>query len=81
MPPTVLVVDDERTVRETLASGLQREGYGVLTAADGAAGCVQFGVRRPDLILLDFMLMGHRGFTGQARPFGVSLLRGLIRLA
>jgi DNA-binding response OmpR family regulator len=56
MPPTVLVVDDERTVRETLASGLQREGYGVLTAADGAAALTQFRAGRPDLIVLDLML-------------------------
>jgi DNA-binding response OmpR family regulator len=56
MAPTVLVVDDERTVRETLASGLEREGYGVLTAADGAAALTQFRAGQPDLIVLDLML-------------------------
>jgi two-component system OmpR family response regulator len=56
MPPTVLVVDDERTVLETLASGLEREGYRVLTAADGAAGLREFRAGRPDLIVLDLML-------------------------
>jgi DNA-binding response OmpR family regulator len=56
MPPTVLVVDDERTVLETLASGLEREGYRVLTAADGAAGLAQFRSSNPDLLVLDLML-------------------------
>jgi DNA-binding response OmpR family regulator len=56
MPPTVLVVDDERTVLETLAAALEREGYRVLTAADGAAGLAQYRSNHPDLLVLDLML-------------------------
>jgi len=35
MPKTILVVDDERTVRETLASVLEDTGFKVSVAADG----------------------------------------------
>jgi DNA-binding response OmpR family regulator len=56
MARTILVVDDEPTVLETLASSLSRDGYGVVTAADGAAGLAQFRAHQPDLIVLDLML-------------------------
>ena len=38
MPRTILVVDDEPTILETLAYNLERDGYTVVTAADGARG-------------------------------------------
>ena len=56
MPRTVLVVDDEPTVLETLSSSLGREGYRVLTAADGAAGLAAFRANQPDVLVLDLML-------------------------
>ena len=37
MTRTVLVVDDEPTLRETLAEALEMDGFRVLTAADGRA--------------------------------------------
>ncbi len=56
MPRTILVVDDEKTLRETLADGLESEGYSVVQAADGREAVDVFRRRRPDLILLDLML-------------------------
>ncbi len=56
MPRTILVVDDEPTLRETLAENLAAEGFGVVTAADGREGLKRFRDARPDLILLDLML-------------------------
>jgi DNA-binding response OmpR family regulator len=53
---TILVVDDEATLRETLADGLEAEGYVVLQAADGREAIDAFRRSRPDLILLDLML-------------------------
>jgi DNA-binding response OmpR family regulator len=53
---TVLVVDDEKTLRETVAYELEQEGYRVLTAADGREALEQFRAQRPDLVLLDLML-------------------------
>jgi DNA-binding response OmpR family regulator len=56
MPRTILVVDDEPTILETLAYNLEREGYAVVTAADGAEALTAFRRDRPDLIVLDLML-------------------------
>jgi DNA-binding response OmpR family regulator len=56
MPRTILVVDDEPTILETLAYNLEREGYAVVTAADGAKALTAFRRDRPDLIVLDLML-------------------------
>jgi DNA-binding response OmpR family regulator len=56
MTRTVLVVDDEKTLRETVAYLLQQEGYRVLMAADGREALDVFRKERPDLVLLDLML-------------------------
>jgi DNA-binding response OmpR family regulator len=56
MARTILVVDDEPTLRETLAEALESEGYRVITAADGHDALAQFRAGRPDLVLLDLML-------------------------
>lgn len=58
---TILVVDDEPTYRDTLAFNLRRDGYEVVTAADGTAALEQFRVARPDVVLLDLMLPGMSG--------------------
>ena len=56
MPRTILVVDDEPTILETLAYNLERDGYAVVTAADGAQALTAFRRDAPDLIVLDLML-------------------------
>jgi DNA-binding response OmpR family regulator len=53
---TVLVVDDEKTLRETVAYELEQEGFRVVTAADGRAALDVFRAESPDLVLLDLML-------------------------
>ena len=55
-PPTILVVDDEQSYRDALSVALQREGFAVETAADGAEALATFDTARPSLILLDVML-------------------------
>lgn len=59
---TILIVDDEATLRDTLEYNLRRERYRVLTAADGAAAIRLALAERPDLIVLDLMLPGMSGF-------------------
>ncbi|HZJ27525.1 MAG TPA: response regulator transcription factor [Acidimicrobiia bacterium] len=54
--PTVLVVDDEQSYREALAVALEREGFSVVLAADGAEALERFDATRPSLVLLDVML-------------------------
>ena len=56
MARTILVVDDEPVLRETLVDALETEGFRVLAAADGREALATFRAERPDLILLDLML-------------------------
>jgi two-component system OmpR family response regulator len=56
MARTVLVVEDEPTVRETLAEALTEEGLQVSTAEDGVVGLERFRADKPDMVLLDLML-------------------------
>ena len=56
MARTILVVDDEPTLRETLAEALESEGHRVVTAADGREALSRFRADKPDLVLLDLML-------------------------
>jgi len=56
MARTILVVDDELTLRETLAESLEQEGFAVVQAADGREAVAAFRRYRPDLVLLDLML-------------------------
>jgi DNA-binding response OmpR family regulator len=56
MARTILVVEDETTLRETLAEALDAEGFRVVAAADGREALTVFRSERPDLVLLDLML-------------------------
>lgn len=58
---TVLVVDDESSVRDLLARILRQEGYVVLTASEGAAAWKSIKDAAPDMVLLDLMLPGMDG--------------------
>lgn len=57
----ILVVDDEPTLVATLKYNLEREGYEVVTAADGESGLSAARDTRPDVIVLDLMLPGLDG--------------------
>jgi DNA-binding response OmpR family regulator len=52
----ILIVEDEATVRDTLALNLRSEGFEVFTAADGLTGLALAREQAPDLIILDLML-------------------------
>jgi two-component system response regulator RegX3 len=54
--PSVLVVEDEEAFIDALTVGLEREGFVVRVARDGADALHQFGEAEPDLVLLDLML-------------------------
>src|SRR5436190_13654114 len=53
---TVLVVEDEPALAETVQYTLEREGFKVLMAADGNRALERFRADRPALVLLDLML-------------------------
>ncbi|MBY0519677.1 MAG: sigma-54 dependent transcriptional regulator [Sphingomonas sp.] len=56
----ILVVDDERDIRELVAGVLQDEGYETRLAADSDAALEAIAARRPSLVLLDVWLHGSR---------------------
>jgi DNA-binding response OmpR family regulator len=62
MPYRVLLVEDDTTLRETVAYNLRAQGYEVLLAADGYQALDAARREQPDLMLLDVMLPGIDGF-------------------
>ncbi|WP_066652468.1 MULTISPECIES: nitrogen assimilation response regulator NtrX [Sphingomonas] len=56
----ILVVDDEKDIRELVAGVLQDEGYETRLAADSDAALEAIAARRPSLVLLDVWLHGSR---------------------
>ena len=61
--PTILVVDDEETIREVVRRYLEREGYHVKEAADGYEALRIIQDDPPSLIVLDLMLPGIDGLS------------------
>lgn len=56
----ILIVDDERDIRELVAGVLEDEGYEARTAADSTAALAALRERRPSLVLLDVWLHGSQ---------------------
>ncbi|MGD8641917.1 MAG: response regulator, partial [Gammaproteobacteria bacterium] len=59
----ILIVDDDREIRELLKTYLERNGYRTTLAADGRAMWTALDEHRIDLIVLDLMLPGEDGLT------------------
>lgn len=62
MSETILVVEDELSLQETLAYNLRKEGYTVETVGDGRLALESARKLKPDLIVLDIMLPEMDGF-------------------
>jgi DNA-binding response OmpR family regulator len=60
--PTVLVVDDERKIVDIVRAYLEREGFRVVTAADGESALRQVRQEQPALVVLDVMLPALSGW-------------------
>ena len=58
----ILIVDDERVLREAWKAVLLGEGYAVRTAKDGEDALAKIDEKRPDLVLLDVMMPKLNGF-------------------
>ena len=63
MPKKILVVEDDKFLRELIIRGLKKEGFEVIQAIDGEEGIKKIEEERPDLVLLDLMLPGIDGFA------------------
>jgi two-component system response regulator MprA len=54
--PRVLVVDDDKAVRESLRRSLEFNGFDVSLAADGAEALAGIGAAQPDVVVMDVMM-------------------------
>lgn len=61
MTQRILIVEDERAIRDMIAFALRRAGMEVICAEDALAAQQAIGERVPDLVLLDWMLPGMSG--------------------
>ena len=65
--PTILVVEDNEMNRDMLCRRLERKGYSVLVAQDGAEGLAVARSRSPDLIIMDLSLPQVDGWEATRR--------------
>ncbi len=63
LPATVLVADDDRTIRRNLVKLLQSEGYFTLEAANGDEALECMRDKEPDAVLLDLKMPGRDGLA------------------
>ena len=68
---TVLVVDDEKLIRWSLGSRLERKGYKILTSETGEDALLKVASDKPDLMLLDVRLPGIDGVTTLTRALAI----------
>lgn len=62
MAKRILIVEDDKFLRELMSQKLNKEGYEVIEAVDGEEGVKKVKEELPDLILLDLILPGMDGF-------------------
>lgn len=68
MPPdTILIIDDEESIRRTLSDVLRDEGYSVVTASSGREGLEMLMDVQPRLVLLDIAMPGMDGIEALGR--------------
>jgi DNA-binding response OmpR family regulator len=63
----ILIIEDDKFLRELIARKLVKEGYEIAEAIDGEEGLKKVSEENPDLILLDLILPGIDGFEVLAK--------------
>lgn len=63
----ILLIEDDKFLRELIIQKLGREGYEVVEAPEGEAGLLKMKEEKPDLVLLDLILPGIDGFEVLSR--------------
>jgi len=61
--PRILVIEDDKTMREGIATVLKLQGYAIHTAEDGHEGAQMFRELKPDLVISDMKLPGKGGMN------------------
>lgn len=72
----ILLIEDDKDIRQTIGHQLSSAGHQVVTAADGAEGLRHLRAERPDLVITDIVMPGKEGIetimeireTGTAIP-------------
>ncbi len=78
----VLVVDDDKAVRESLRRSLEYNGYDVVLASDGAEALASIGTARPDVVVMDVMMPRLGGLeTTRALRAAVNVALALVLTA
>ena len=67
MAKTILIIEDDKFLRELIAKKLIKEEYNISEAIDGEEGMKKIAEEKPDLILLDLILPGIDGFEVMSR--------------
>ncbi len=67
MAKKILIVEDDKFLRELIAKKLTKENYDTVEAIDGEEGVKKVKEEKPDLILLDLILPGIDGFEVLSR--------------
>jgi len=74
MAKTILIIEDDKFLRELIVQKLIKEGYEIAEAIDGEEGIKKIKEGKPDLVLLDLILPGIDGFEVLSRMKGDSAL-------
>ena len=77
---SLLLVEDDRGVRESLARALELEGFDVSTAPDGSAGLDMISTHSPDAVILDVMMPHLDGLQVARRLRSVGNLTPILML-
>jgi len=77
---SVLLIEPEEDLRQTLRLLLERDGYAVSEASDGRDGLFQFHVHLPDLVIIDVGLSGLGGWQVLERIRDMSPDRGVMMI-
>jgi len=64
---TILIVEDDKFLRDLITQKLIREGFNTIEAIDGEQGVKKIKETKPDLVLLDLILPGIDGFEVLAK--------------
>ena len=62
MAKKILIIEDDKFLRELIGQKLLKEGYDIVEAVDGEKGIKTIKDEKPDLVLLDLILPGMDGF-------------------
>jgi two-component system alkaline phosphatase synthesis response regulator PhoP len=77
MADLVMVIEDEKEIRDLVRYNLERAGFRVTAVADGEEGLRRLFASRPDLLVLDLMLPGRNGLEILRELRGESTTRDL----